>query len=191
MARGKRRVDAILAAAIDRLEELGYGALTIDAVAEAARASKATIYRRFRNKAELVRAALDAYEREHDTSLPDTGSLRSDLVGVMQNVRLRATPSYVAMLHGLSVSARYDAELAGLLQAHVETSELSPIQTVFSRAVDRGQLPANAPCELVHEVAEAMVIRQLQAGFPFDDAFITRVVDQVLLPLLRPRISSR
>jgi len=191
VARGKRRVDAILAAAVERLEVLGYAALTIDAVAEAARASKATIYRRFRNKAELVKAALDAYEREHQEAVPNTGALRSDLIGVMQNVRRRSTPAYVAMLHGISVAARYDAELAGLLQAHVETAELSPFHAVLRRAVDRGQLPANAPSELVHEVAEAMVMRQLQAGFPFDDDFITRVVDQVLLPLLRPRISSR
>jgi len=82
------------------------------------------------------------------------------------------------------VAARRDPALAASLRAHIEDEELSPFRVVLQRAVQRRALPAGAPTELVHEVAEAMISRQLQAGSPFDDTFILRVVDDVLLPLL-------
>jgi len=158
----------------------------MDAVAARARASKATMYRRWRNKAELVKAALDSLDAGENEQIPDTGALRSDLVAVMKSVRERATPAYVAMIQGLVVAARSDRELGVLLQSHVEREDLSPFHEVLRRAVARKELAASAPIQLVHDVAEAMVIRQLQVGAVLDRAFISRVVDGVLLPLLRP-----
>jgi AcrR family transcriptional regulator len=187
MVRGQPREDALLRATIELLGEVGYEALTVDAVAARARASKATIYRRWRNKAELVKAALDSLDAEHNAAIPDTGALRSDLVAVMAAVREKATGAYVAMINDLIVAARRDEALAAALKSHVENEALSPFQAVLCRAIERGRLPADAPAGLVHDVAEAMVLRRLQTGAPFDDAFIDKVVDGVLLPLLRRR----
>lgn len=187
VARGKEREDAILTSAIVLLGELGYDALTMDAVAARAHASKATMYRRWRSKAELVKAALDSLDAGHNATIPDTGALRSDLVAVMEALRDRATPSYVAMIQGLAVAARRDAALAASLRSHLEDDELSPFQAVLCRAVERKRLAADAPVELVHDVAEAMILRQVQTGSAFDGAFIDRVVDEVLLPLLRKK----
>src|SRR5579864_5993220 len=61
MARGEVREEAILDAVIGLLGETGYEAMTMDAVAARAHASKTTIYRRWPGKAELVRAAVDAH----------------------------------------------------------------------------------------------------------------------------------
>jgi AcrR family transcriptional regulator len=189
MARGQEREDAILTATIELLGELGYEAITMDAVAARAHASKATMYRRWRNKAELVKAALDSLDADHNAAIPDTGALRSDLVAVMEAMREKATASYVAMIQDLVLVARRDTVLAEALQSHIDNDELSPFQTVLRRAVERRKLHADAPTDLVHDVAEAMILRQLQTGSPFDRAFIDRVVDDVLLPLLRKKRS--
>jgi AcrR family transcriptional regulator len=187
MARGKQREDAILRATIELLGELGYAALTMDAVAARAHASKATMYRRWRGKPALVKAALDALDAGDNAAIPDTGGLRSDLVAVMEAARAKATAPYVAMIQDLVIAAQRDKVLATALRAHLEDDELSPFQAVLRRAVARKRLPAGAPTELVHDVAEALVLRQLQTGAPFDGKFIARVVDDVLLPLLRKK----
>lgn len=189
VVRGKEREDAILAAVIDLIGEVGYAGLTMDAVAARAQASKATIYRRWRNKAQLVKAALDAYDARQNDAIPDTGELRSDLYAVMRALRERATEAHVAMINGLIAAARHDAELDAALKEHVANEELSPFLVSLQRAVDRGELPADADSELVHDVAEAMILRQLAVGV-IDEDFIGRVVDDVLLVLLNQGVQK-
>lgn len=184
VVRGKEREDAILAATIELVGEVGYGALTMDGVAARAQASKATIYRRWRNKAQLVKAALDAYDTRQNEAIPDTGELREDLYAVMRALRERVSESYLAMINGLIAAAKHDPELDAALQEHVADEELSPFLVSLQRAVDRGELPADADSELVHDVAEALIMRQVTTGV-FDEEFIRRVVDDVLLVLLR------
>lgn len=189
MVRGQQRVDEILAATMDLVAERGYPALTIDAVAGRANASKATIYRRWRNKAELVKAALDAYDARHNADLPDTGSLRGDLVAVLEALRAKASERFTAMIGGLIAAARHDPELDAALREHVGNEDLSPFHDALQRAIARDELPGDTDTELIHDVAEAMIVRQLQTDVGFDDAFITRLVDDVLLVLLRGRPS--
>ncbi|MEV6608038.1 TetR/AcrR family transcriptional regulator [Kutzneria sp. NPDC051319] len=184
MVRGKEREDAILAATIELVGEVGYGALTMDGVAARAQASKATIYRRWRNKAQLVKAALDAYDARQNEAILDAGELREDLYAVMRALRERVSGSYLAMINGLIAAAKHDPELDAALQEHVADEELSPFLVSLQRAVDRGELPADADSELVHDVAEALIMRQVTTGV-FDEEFIRRVVDDVLLVLLR------
>jgi len=184
MARGKPREDAILRSTLELLEAGGYAALTMDAVASHARASKATLYRRWRGKPELVKAALDSLDAARARAVPDTGALRSDLLATMATLREQAGASYVAMMQDLVHASRHDSALASALRHHAKTEELSPFTLVLNRAVERRQLPARAPRALVHDVAEAMILRQLTLREPFDQAFMVRVVDEVLLPLL-------
>src|SRR5213592_3058063 len=111
MARGIQRHRAILEATIELLQEMGYEAMTLDEVARRARASKMTIYRQWRNKAELTRAALDALDAEDNAAAPDTGSLRGDLVGVMEMLQKKATAPYLAMMDSLMLAVRHDKTL--------------------------------------------------------------------------------
>ncbi|MCP2167343.1 TetR/AcrR family transcriptional regulator [Goodfellowiella coeruleoviolacea] len=183
--RGEARERAILDATTELVGEVGYQALTVDAVAARAHASKATIYRRWRNKAELVKAALDAYDAEFNLVIPDTGELRGDLVAVLEALRDKATDRYLALLNALISAAKYDPVLAAALHEHQADDELSPFTACLQRAVARGEAPAEVDTTLVHDVAEALIMRQLTVDLPFDDAFINRVVDRVLLPLIR------
>lgn len=187
MVRGEPRERAILSATIEVLEAEGYEAMTIDGVAARAHASKATIYRRWPNKAALVKAALDALDRDDNAAIPDTGALRSDLLAVMKAMGKKASAPYLRMIQDLVAAARRDPLLASLLQEHIANDELSPFQSVIHRAVLRGELPKSTDTVLVHDVAEALMLRQAQTGAPFDARFVRRVVDQVLLPLLEKK----
>ncbi|AXI04130.1 TetR/AcrR family transcriptional regulator [Aquirhabdus parva] len=184
MSRGKPREIAILNATIELLQMHGYQALTIDSVAAHAHASKATIYRRWRNRVELVKAAIDAFDQQRNESIPDTGKLRSDLIAVLETLRDTSTAPYLAMINDLIAASKHDRELAAALQVHVSDEALSPFRRVLARAMARDGLEAAGCEDLIHDVAEAMIIRQVQLERPFDDAFIFRVVDDILLPLL-------
>src|SRR5436190_319637 len=85
--RGAARTEALLDATLELLPEVGYERLTIDAVAARAGASKATIYRRFDGKRELVVAALRRLDASQPDMLADAGSLRGDLVELLRLIR--------------------------------------------------------------------------------------------------------
>ncbi len=187
MARGIAREEAVLAATIVVLQSHGYAGLTLDRVAAEARASKATIYRRWSGKAELVKAALDALDASDQAAVPDTGALRSDLLAVVRSLREKASPSYLAMMTDVVAAARHDTALAELLRAHVEDDTLSPFRAVLLRAKQRGAIARSVDDALVHDVAEAMIVQRLQRGRRLDAAFAARLVDGVLLPLVQAR----
>jgi AcrR family transcriptional regulator len=184
MARGEVRAEAILAATLAVVGEVGYEAASIDEIARRAGASKATLYRRWRNKAELVRAALDRLDAGHNEAIPDTGALRTDLLAVMASIRARATAGYLALITELALAARRDPDLAAALRSHVGDDELSPFREVLQRGKDRGELSPEVDPALIHDLAEAMIQRQVQVGGELDEAFALRVVDSVILPLI-------
>ena len=181
MARGQVREDAILKATHAELLAHGYANLTIDGVARRAAASKATIYRRWSEKAELVKACLDALDAADTAAVPETGALRSDLLALLKSLAQKASPGYVNMLQDLLLCAKRDPALRKALRVHVDAEEQSPIHVVLARHFKKRELDF----ELIHEVAEGMLIRQLQRGAPLDAAFARRVVDRVLLPVIR------
>ena len=188
-ARGRRREQAILAAVTGLLGEAGYEAMTMDAVAARAHASKTTIYRRWPGKADLVRAAVDAHVAGRVLSGSDTGSLRGDLLAVLRSVRSHLTPEFMAMMSGLVHAMRADSALAGSLRSLFDQDSVS--EQVISRAVARGELPARAArlAALVHEVIEAQVFRQMMTAADLDDAFARHVADDIVLPLLAGSIA--
>jgi AcrR family transcriptional regulator len=183
--RGTARERAILSAVIDLLGEAGYEAMTMDTVAARAHASKTTIYRRWSGKAELVRAAVDAHVAGRVLSAGDSGSLHGDLLAVMRAMRSHLTPEFLAMMSGLVHAMRGDNELAGSLRSLFKQDSVSA--QVVDRAVARGELPAGAApklAQLVHEVIEAQIFRQMTTAGAVDDAFASHVVDDIVLPLL-------
>jgi AcrR family transcriptional regulator len=183
--RGELRERAILAAVTELLGEAGYEAMTMDAVAARAHASKTTIYRRWPGKPELVRAAVDARIAGRLLAVPDTGSLRADLLSVMRAMRSHLTPEFMAMMSGLVHAMRADAELAGRLRSLFDHDSVS--EEIIRRAVARGELPAGAAparAALIHEVIEAHVLRRMMSAADLDEAFARHVIDDIVLPLL-------
>ncbi|MET8123188.1 TetR/AcrR family transcriptional regulator [Micromonospora sp. NPDC005189] len=185
-ARGPRCTDsALFAVVIDLLREVGFDRLTIDAVAARAHVSKATIYRRWDGKAELVVAALrDRQVGVHNP--PDTGSLRGDLIEL-----LRATAAICAadcdLMQALAFAMRTNPELERLVRHQVLPAGRVASTAILVRAAARGEIPPEAgERELFHELAPALSLSRIVAsGLPADDAFLTQVVDQVLIPVLR------
>jgi AcrR family transcriptional regulator len=183
--RGEAREQAILSAVIALLGEAGYEAMTMDAVAARAHASKTTIYRRWPGKPELVRAAVHAHVAGRVLSALDHGSLRGDLLAVMRAMRSHLTPQFMAMMSGLVHAMRADRDLAAGLRSLF--AEDAVAEQVIGRAVARGELPAHAAAalaHLAHEVIEAQIFRQMMTGADLDDAFARHVVDDIVLPLL-------
>jgi AcrR family transcriptional regulator len=175
-----------LSAVIELLGELGYEAMTMDAVAARAHASKTTIYKRWRNKPELVRAAVDACVTERLPEPADTGSLRGDLMAVMRNLRGHLTEEFLAMMSGLMHATRQDPELAEVLRSHLAGDHASAV-LIIRRATGRGELPRGAEAELAglaHEVIEAHLFRQMALGGSLDEEFARHVVDDLVIPVL-------
>ncbi|WP_433355240.1 TetR/AcrR family transcriptional regulator [Microtetraspora malaysiensis] len=184
MAKGPAREQAILNATIELLGEVGYAALTMDAVAQRARASKMTIYRRWRGKPELVKAALDARDAVSVAAVPDTGTLRDDLLAALSMQCTQVDERYVTMMTGLVHAMRVDTDLAAALRSHVADEDLGPFRTIVERAAARGEVPVDASAERAHQVAEGQLIRRMILGRPLDHDFLTDMVDNLLMPLL-------
>lgn len=184
MVRGAARAQAILDATVELLGEVGYAALTMDAVAARARASKTTIYRRWPGKPALVRAAMDHLDAEEAAATPDTGTLRGDLLAALRGARDRMDDRYLVRMTGLLHAMRVDPELADALRAHVADEDVGPFRTVTDRAVARGELSAGARTVLAHQVAEGQLLRRTLLGEPLTDDFLTSLVDDLVVPVL-------
>jgi AcrR family transcriptional regulator len=174
MVRGMEREQAVLAATVELLGERGYPA----------GASKATIYRRWPNKAQLVRAALDAADAARNAAVPDTGDLRGDLLAVMDALAAEVAEPLTRVTAELATLMRHDRQLAEALREHLDKEELSPFHDALQRAIARGDIATDTDVELIHDVAEAMILRQIHLDLPVDAAFSARLVDDVLLMLL-------
>jgi AcrR family transcriptional regulator len=186
MVRGEAREQAILAAVVELLGEAGYEAMTMDAVAARAHASKTTIYRRWPGKPELVRAAVDAYVAGRLPVSVDTGSLRGDLMAVMRAMGGHLTDEFLAMMSGLVHAMRTDPELAGVLRSHL-ADDYSAALPIIRRAAGRGEVPSGSDetlARIAHELIEAQLFRQMAIGGSFSEEFSRHVVDDLVRPAL-------
>jgi AcrR family transcriptional regulator len=175
---------AICDATLALLLEVGYDRMSMDAVAARAHASKATIYRRWPGKQELV---LDAVKARGVglTVAEDTGSLRGDLVATYRSAVHGSAADDADLIAGVLRAMRTAPELADCVRSQVIESKCDVSRIIVSRAVARGELPAETDPLILHEVASALWFhRVLVVGGPVDDAFIAHVVDDVLMPLL-------
>jgi AcrR family transcriptional regulator len=190
--RGEAREDAILAATLELLAEAGYDQLTMDAVAARARCSKATIYRRWPGKAELVVAAVREHAGHPVPAAPDTGTLRGDLLAALAAMRASLNGQDAALLLGLMLATQRDPELASVVRDQVLGSKREVFGAAVARAASRGDLPASADHALLAEIGSAMLLsRLLVTGEPVDDAFAAHLVDAVLLPLIEVQSGQR
>lgn len=184
--RSEERGQAILDAALQLVAEVGYERLSMDALAERAHASKATIYRHWSCKAEIVAAAIRCRAEASAEVVPDTGSLRGDLLALLQHACQAMAAEDGALMAAVLWAMRTDAALAALVRTQMVEGKRDVVQEVVERAVARGDCPAHADAKVAAEVMPAMVMSRLfVTGEPLDEAFCTHLVDDVMLPLLR------
>jgi AcrR family transcriptional regulator len=180
------REQQILGAALDLLGETGYDRLTLDAVASRAKASKATLYRRWSSKAELVVEALTCMA-DHAVDLPDSGSLRDDLLAMVSCNGL-FDPGRADIYCGLATAMARDAQLGQAMRARFIDPRNDHLRVLLTRARDRGQVRPDIDLDLVTNLIPAMILFQLTFGDPDTSVpdTIVRVIDELLLPAVRP-----
>jgi AcrR family transcriptional regulator len=171
-------------AALELISEIGYDRLTIDAVAARVRAGKATVYRRWASKAELV---VDAVAEELFGTLdrPDTGNLRDDLVGIASFIWAdQAAPHRAQILAGLMPAMLRDPELREAIK-NVSRKPESILQHVVGQAIQRGEIDPTVDTDLIGWVMPSMcMFRLVKTGTPPDQQFLESVIDHIVMPAL-------
>ena len=173
------------AAVLEVLAEAGYAGLTMDAVATTAGVSKATIYRRWRTKAELLVSVISTAS-DQSLVVPDSGSLRDDLVGLLTSLgRVLAGPGGNAS-RALLGALNDEPALAAAFHAGPLARWAEAFTTVLDRAVAREELVLDPARSLAAEAGPAiLVLRWMIGGRAIDDDVAVAVVDQVVMPLVR------
>ncbi|WP_426561153.1 TetR/AcrR family transcriptional regulator [Angustibacter sp. McL0619] len=180
------REDEILAATLSLLSEVGYDRLTMDAVAAAARASKATLYRRWSTKADLVVEAVSRASCVPSPDDVDTGSLRGDLLAMSCGVGGLTDQVPMAVMSSLVTALHREPELMDAFHRRFLAPRIGLTHGLFARAAARGELAEGADTELLATVLPAMVIhRTFIFGVPPEQGYVERVVDEVVLPACR------
>ena len=175
------REQEILETTLTILGEVGYDRLTMDAVASRAKASKATLYRRWSTKAKLVIDALHATKEPHE--LPDTGSLKGDLEAAFCGMGGLTDPQMVATMSSLITAIGRDEEFAREFREHFITAKLETSRVIWERAQERGELRPDLDIDLLcHAMPGVVLHRVFMLGEPPTEDLINRVIDQIILP---------
>ncbi|MGH3263557.1 MAG: TetR/AcrR family transcriptional regulator [Trebonia sp.] len=173
---------AVLAAAADLLLDRGLPGVSMDAVAERAGVSKATIYRWWPTKETL---ALDALYTEWAAAAPDpqdTGSLRGDLLALLRPwARLVGARPYARVIASLVAEARTDPVFAAEYRQRVVEPRRDQGREIFRRAIDRGEIPAGTNIEVALDLVYGPLYHRLLHGHaPLTDKFVRDVIDIVI-----------
>jgi AcrR family transcriptional regulator len=180
--RSEKARKAILDAAAELLLARGLAAVSMDAVAERAGVSKATIYRWWPSKETL---ALDALYTEWAAAQPhlgDSGSLHDDLLALLRPwARLASGRPYGRVLAALLTEAQTNPVFAAEYRQRVVEPRREIARGVFRRAIDRGEIPAETNVEVALDLIYGPLYHRLLHGHaPLNDEFVRDVVDMAL-----------
>ena len=180
--RDSKREDAIAEAAISLIQEVGYERCTIEAIAFKAGVSKATIYRRWKNKQEEIANAISHHAFSQTPSI-NTGNLRDDLVELLlAKVKVLKGPDG-AVIASIMSAAKLDSELAKAIPHSIRDGEIQVHEVILERAIKRGEISINANLALLAEITPAiMTYRIFMSQQPVNRKFIEALVDDVLIP---------
>ncbi|AKJ12603.1 TetR family transcriptional regulator [Streptomyces incarnatus] len=178
-------------AVLDLLREVGYDALTMDAVATRTRSSKATLYRQWGGKAELVAKAVRHNRPGGSVDDVDTGSLRGDLHALTLRSDDCEMEQNSALMRGLAMAVHGNPDLLRAFKDHLIEPELAEFRRVLQRAIDRGEIRADNPAidYVMHMMIGGFAARSLIDEQPPNQAFLLSYIDAVVLPALGAPIS--
>lgn len=184
--RGAALENALLDAAWDELDERGYDDFTIDGVAARARTSRAVLYRRWPGKPELVYAALIAATKKDPLTVPDTGSLRGDVINLLRQANSQRGHLAITVMTRLGGFYRDTGTNLAELRNLLERESGATMNKLIARAIARGEIRpgqihgrvAQLPTDLLrHDILVTLA--------PLTDEAIEEIVDAVFLPLVR------
>lgn len=170
---------AVLTATLEQITEFGVEGLTIGDVAARAGVAETTIYRRWGTRTALIADAVTELAAVGNP-VPDTGSLRTDLRVLAEQVsHLIARPG-IARLVGTVIALSVDPEVEAARRRFWD-DRFERSSHVVTRAIERGELAGTTdPREVVETLSAPLYFRVLVGSEPIDDAFITRCVDNTL-----------
>ena len=183
--RGEELEAALLEAAWQELVEAGFARLTMESVATRAKTGVAVLYRRWPNKDDLVLAAIRHYGTMNPVDVPDTGSLRGDLIallGEFSNARTSFAAIISAVFSGLLAST-------GLTPAEVREKVIAdrPLSSdqIFTRAHERGEIDLDSLSPAVLAMPfDLMRHDMLMTYKPISEERVLAIVDDIFLPLV-------
>ncbi|WP_046732937.1 TetR/AcrR family transcriptional regulator [Streptomyces humi] len=175
-------------AVLDLLREVGYDALTMDAVAARTKSSKATLYRQWGGKAELVAKAV-RHNKPGGFANIDTGSLKGDLHALTLRSDDCQMEQNSALMRGLAMAVHGSPDLLAAFKEHLIEPEMAEFRRVLQRAIDRGEVRADNPAIdfVMHMMIGGFAARSLIDEQPPTQAFLLRYIDAVVLPALGVR----
>ncbi|MFF4124317.1 TetR/AcrR family transcriptional regulator [Microbispora rosea] len=186
--RGPELEAALLDAAWDELAEAGFARLTMESVATRAGTGIAVLYRRWANKDQLVLAALEHYRISHPVDLPDTGTLRGDLLAALTGMA-EARAAFFAVTAAAAFSGLLTS--TGLTPAQVRDriigdQRLPRVRAIYQRAHDRGEIDLDRIPPAVLAMPFDLVRHDLLMDLePPKPARIRSILDELFLPLVR------
>lgn len=187
--RGRPRNDActdeILQATIELVAEVGLAGMTVDAVAARAGVGKATIYRRWPSKEELL---LEAWRsRVPPPEVPDTGTLEGDLLSFLVLLAPTEESRRQSTFPHMIAAARINPEVRVRFQEFV-SARREPVRSILRRGIERGELPADTDVEVLYDLVMApFFYRWLISDGPIDPAAIESWVTMALRGATTPR----
>lgn len=183
--RGKELETAILQAVREELDEQEYANLTMERVAERSGTSKAVLYRRWANRAELVLAAIRERIPLPLEEIPNYGNLRDDVRGVIRSMNRNSGKLLSKAMYGLI------HELGGMAMASVlfpQGRQSRTMTIVLERAIERGEISAGSITPRVHSLPLDLARNELILyNGQISEQTIDEIVDEVFLPLVLKR----
>ncbi len=180
--RSQEREREILAAAVVALVEEGYDAMTMEGIATAVGAGKATIYRRWKCKADLIVDAI----REHvalDIELIDTGDIRADMHAFLVHLRNRMLGPDGRLISTFMAERLRHPALAETFDRQFVSEKRAQLRAMVERAVANGDLPARTDIDLIVDVGKAIMVHEFtQHGGKLPRDLPDRIVRQFLPP---------
>lgn len=185
--RGDDLERAIFEAALEELAEVGYANLRMEAVAARAKAGKASLYKRWPDRAHLIRAAARYRATAVDTSFEPSGDVRADLAQVMRRIaENQAGPGGEAMRGWVGElrpsTAEKDAEE---FHSAVEQPRIRVFAKILEAGIAGGTVRPEALRPRVVNLAPSLMTQHfLMKGRPATDAVIDEILDQIVMPLI-------
>ena len=184
--RGAELDAAIRAAVLRILADQGPAGVTMEAVAAAAATSKPVLYRRWPDRAHLLRDTLMGIAT---TAIPhqDTGSYRTDMLAVLRGWAGLFTGPDAGLLRAAVAAAAHDPELTAAFQQDVLGWRKKEMAALLRRGIERGDVRADVPVEIARELGQSVLWhRLLITGDPITDELVVTLVDDVLIPFVSP-----
>ena len=184
--RGAALEKALLDAAWAELAAHGYAGFTMDAVVRRAGTSPPVLYRRWSDRDSLVRATIAHTLRKHVLEVPDTGSLREDVLTLMREINAtRLQLVTVVSVYLASYHQQTGANPSDLLDPST-TGRKEAVDVLFDRALDRGEIKPDHLTERIKSLPFDLLRHEFLTTFaPAPDHVLVEIIDTIFLPLVR------